>query len=138
MFFTPEHPRFRFGSMVSSGLVAMPLRIGRAAFSRYRALARELERLRWDVTAGRGHVYLMAGSVKPSERARGLGRALMEARLEQAERRSVCAYLETVLPDNVGYFERFGFRTVAKTRVAPPGLGGSLPVWCMVRRSVER
>ena len=59
-------------------------------------------------------VYDLA--VAPERRGEGLGAALVELGLGFARRDEVPAFLETARPENVGFYERLGFRVVAAGR----------------------
>lgn len=74
------------------------------------------------------HWYLALLGVDPTRQGRGLGRALLEPVLTRCDERVECAYLETQKPENLPFYERFGFRVI--DRVTVPG---SPPVWLMWR-----
>jgi ribosomal protein S18 acetylase RimI-like enzyme len=75
------------------------------------------------------HVYLWYLGVDPSMQRRGVGRALMQRVLEDAADSDLQIYLETTKPENVGYYESFGFRTVGDARLVR-----GAHVWFMQRR----
>jgi ribosomal protein S18 acetylase RimI-like enzyme len=85
----------------------------------------------WDWIAGNfpdePFWYLDHIAVKADRRGGGLGAALIHHGLAFAERDGVPAFLETGRPENVGYYERRGFRTVADDD-AP---GGGPHIWFM-------
>jgi predicted N-acetyltransferase YhbS len=56
--------------------------------------------------------HLDSVGVDPQFRGRGIGGALIEFGLAKAKAAGDAACLETGNPRNVGYYERFGFRTV--------------------------
>ena len=56
--------------------------------------------------------YLDMIAVDPARQGRGIGSALMRVGLERAAIGSADAFLETAVPRNVSYYERFGFRVV--------------------------
>ncbi|UFS98083.1 GNAT family N-acetyltransferase [Nocardia huaxiensis] len=55
------------------------------------------------------HWYLAFIGTLPSARGKGFGQALLHSRLERCDAEGVPAYLESSKPDNVPYYERFGF-----------------------------
>src|SRR5919106_22954 len=57
--------------------------------------------------------YLDHIAVETGDRGSGLGTALIQHGLTMADRDGVPAFLETARPENVGYYERWGFRLVA-------------------------
>jgi ribosomal protein S18 acetylase RimI-like enzyme len=58
------------------------------------------------------HWYLNLVAVDPAHQGHGLGAALVEVGLQQARETRAPAFLVAAQPRNVGYYERFGFRTV--------------------------
>ena len=74
------------------------------------------------------HWYLSTIGVAPTEQRRGFGSALIAVMLERADRDGVMTYLETFTPDNVPYYERFGFQ-VTKEDDIPDGPH----MWAMTR-----
>lgn len=64
------------------------------------------------------HWYLAAIGVDPKFQGRGIGSALLRSRFEVCDSARLPVYLETQKPENVPYYERFGFavlHTVAKS-----------------------
>lgn len=55
------------------------------------------------------HWYLTFIGAHPDARGTGVGSALVNHRLAQADRDGVGAYLESSSRENAGYYERFGF-----------------------------
>ncbi len=74
------------------------------------------------------HWYLAVLGVDPSMQGRGLGRALLEPVLDRCDEVLEPAYLETQKPDNLPFYERFGFTVVGEVRVAD-----SPTIWRMWR-----
>lgn len=75
------------------------------------------------------HWYLAIIGSDPSVRGTGLGHALMRSRLDRCDAEYAPAYLESSNPDNVPYYERFGFEVTGELRV-PDGP----PLWAMWRQ----
>jgi GNAT superfamily N-acetyltransferase len=71
--------------------------------------------------------YLDHIGVETEHRGNGVGAALIQHGLAFADRDGVPAFLETGRPENVGYYEGRGFRTVADDD-AP---GGGPHIWFM-------
>ena len=57
------------------------------------------------------HVHLGPIGVDPAAQRRGLGQVLMRHYCERLDRDRVTGYLETDRPENVRFYERFGFQT---------------------------
>jgi len=74
------------------------------------------------------HWYLAMIGSDPQFRGGGFGHALMRSRLDRCDAEYAPAYLESSNPDNIGYYQRFGFEVTAE--IAMPGGGPSLwPMW---------
>lgn len=74
------------------------------------------------------HWYLALLGADPLVRGRGTGTGLLRSGLVRADADRVPVHLETMNEDNVGYYERFGFRVTR--RVGGPGRPTA---YCMVR-----
>jgi GNAT superfamily N-acetyltransferase len=66
------------------------------------------------------HWYLGVLGSDPTFRGGGYAWALMESRLSRCDEEHAPAYLESSKPDNVPYYERFGFRVTGEL-VLPDG-----------------
>lgn len=75
------------------------------------------------------HWYLAAIGSDPSVRGQGFGQVLMRSRLDRCDAEHCPAYLESSKPENIPYYQRFGF-SVTDEIVLPDG-GPSL--WAMWR-----
>jgi GNAT superfamily N-acetyltransferase len=65
------------------------------------------------------HVYLALLGVDPSAQGQGIGKFLLQPRLDHCDENGFPVYLETQKPENLPYYERFGFKvrdTVALER----------------------
>jgi len=74
------------------------------------------------------HWYLPLLGIDPKWQGRGLGTALLNPKLNECDTDGLPAYLETQKPENVPYYERFGFRV---TEVIE--LPSTPPIWLMWR-----
>jgi predicted N-acetyltransferase YhbS len=63
------------------------------------------------------HIHLGPIGVVPEAQGRGIGRRLMERYCEELDQAAVAGYLETDWLENVGFYERFGFRVMGTARV---------------------
>ena len=68
------------------------------------------------------HWYLATLGVRPDHAGRGIGSALLRHRLATIDADGADAYLEASAPPLVGYYERFGFRSLGEVASsgAPP------------------
>jgi GNAT superfamily N-acetyltransferase len=73
------------------------------------------------------HIHLGPIGVAPVWQGRGAGRALMQCYIEQLNEENAAGYLETDRPENVSFYEKFGF-----TIRHQESLIGT-PVWYMWR-----
>jgi GNAT superfamily N-acetyltransferase len=74
------------------------------------------------------HWYLAVIGSDPAVRGQGFGQILMQSRLQRCDAEFCPAYLESSKPENVPYYERFGF-TVTGEIVLPDGGPTLWPMW---------
>jgi ribosomal protein S18 acetylase RimI-like enzyme len=79
--------------------------------------------------AGEGHLHLVFLGVLPAAQGRGVGGALLRARLARADADGVPAYLEASTPRSRALYERHGFRDTGDPILLPDGP----PLWPMWR-----
>ncbi len=122
---SPEQRPHNPVSQFRSGLWAAPARLGIAAWLRRRRLGSAL------ATLDSPHPcwYLNAIGVDPSAQRGGLGSALIKRMLERIDADALPAFLDTSAPDNLGYYQRFGFRVTAEST-----LPNGIPLWGMTRQ----
>ena len=77
--------------------------------------------------------YLNGIRVDPSAQRTGLGSALIDHMLARIDDDGLPAFLDTSAPDNLGYYERFGFRVTAEST-----LPNGTPLWGMTRQPGPR
>ncbi|HXY66416.1 MAG TPA: GNAT family N-acetyltransferase [Mycobacterium sp.] len=74
------------------------------------------------------HWYLAVIGSHTSVRGKGYGQALMRSRLDRVDAEHAPAYLESSKPENVPYYQRFGFEVSGE--IVLPGGGPTLwPMW---------
>jgi GNAT superfamily N-acetyltransferase len=76
------------------------------------------------------HWYLAIIGSDPSARGTGCGHALMRSRLDRCDAEHAPAYLESSNPDNIGYYNRFGFDVTGEITIS----GGGPTLWPMWRQ----
>jgi ribosomal protein S18 acetylase RimI-like enzyme len=74
------------------------------------------------------HWYLAIIGSDPTVRGAGFGQALMRSRLDRCDAEYAPAYLESSNPDNIPYYERFGFEVTGELTV-PDGGPTLWPMW---------
>ncbi|QRN82864.1 GNAT family N-acetyltransferase [Chloroflexota bacterium] len=80
----------------------------------------------------RPHYYLWGLAVEPAKKSLGIGSALMQPLLAQADAQKMPIYLETHDEKNVRYYQKHGF-DLLHTACIPKY---QLSFWCMMRGSV--
>ncbi len=110
-----------------AGLATMPafLRV----FGFRAAAARALQDIMKKAHPEEPHWYLFAIGSDPTVRGQGFGQVLMRSRLDRCDAEYCPAYLESTKPENVPYYERFGF-TVTRELKLP---NGGPTLWAMWR-----
>jgi ribosomal protein S18 acetylase RimI-like enzyme len=73
------------------------------------------------------HWYLATIGSDPSVRGRGFGQALMRSRLSRCDAEHAPAYLESSKPENIPYYQRFGFTVTGEIKI--PGGPTLWPMW---------
>lgn len=74
------------------------------------------------------HWYLAVIGSDPDVRGKGFGQALMASRLDRCDAEHAPAYLESSNPDNVPYYQRFGFEVTGEITL-PDGGPSLVPMW---------
>ncbi len=80
------------------------------------------------------HWYLAVIGSDPTYRGEGYGKALMESGLRRADAEYAPAYLESSNPDNVPYYERFGFEVIGELALPSDSLSAGPTMWAMWRQ----
>ncbi|MCW2561003.1 MAG: family acetyltransferase [Mycobacterium sp.] len=92
----------------------------------------EVEELMKEAHPEEPHWYLAVVGSDPTVRGKGFGQALMRSRLDRCDAEHAPAYLESSNPDNVPYYERFGFGVTGEielpSRDGNPG-PSLVPMW---------
>ncbi len=79
--------------------------------------------------------YLEAAGVRPDLQRAGRGTALIRAALDLVDAGGDDSYLETTKPDNVSYYQRFGFASLREPVPLAPGGPSIYPMLRTARRS---
>ncbi|TFV58439.1 GNAT family N-acetyltransferase [Mycobacterium sp. PS03-16] len=74
------------------------------------------------------HWYLAVIGSDPTVRGGGFGHTLMRSRLDRVDAEYAPAYLESSNPDNIPYYQRFGFEVTGEIRL-PDGGPSMWPMW---------
>ena len=133
LWFPPDSPAPTIEDLDETGIAHVPDRIGPAAWSRFKRMLDHLDALHPEY-APDPHWYLAMIGVDPAWQQRGLGAALLIPALAQADRDGVACYLETPNRENVGFYERHGFRVMAETDIPE----SDVHIWLMRRDPTHR
>ena len=87
------------------------------AFGSQSARGKQVEALMKQHHPEEPHWYLAVIGSDPTYRGQGFGHALMESRLGRVDDEHAAAYLESSNPDNIPYYERFGFEVTSEVEV---------------------
>jgi GNAT superfamily N-acetyltransferase len=82
------------------------------------------------------HWYLAVIGSDPAVRGKGFGQVLMRSRLDRCDAEHAPAYLESSNPDNVPYYQRFGFEVTGEIKLpGRDGIAGPslVPMWRAAR-----
>jgi len=74
------------------------------------------------------HWYLAILGVEPTQQGKGYGSALLQPILQECDRTDTPAYLESSKPDNLPFYNRYGFEQIGLIQV-----GSSPPIFPMLR-----
>jgi ribosomal protein S18 acetylase RimI-like enzyme len=124
----PGATKISFGKRLRSGMSAAPFKLGWAAYRRLLKAFQATKYLHEQIIAA-PHWYLMALGVEPSKQRQKIGGALIRPVLERADEQVIPCHLETWHESNIGFYQKHGFRVVAKKRLSERGPW----LWAMVR-----
>lgn len=114
--------------MIKTGMLTMPLKFGWAGFQRFLAVVNYTEALHKQF-AGGPHWYLWGMGIDPAQQRKGIGSALLQPVLAQADQAGLPCYLETQNAANLSFYQKHGFAVVSDGVVPKE----TLQVWAMVR-----
>jgi ribosomal protein S18 acetylase RimI-like enzyme len=111
--------------MIRSGILRVPFGVGFGPFVLFVGANGIMERIHKQHVP-EPHWYLLVVGVDPELQGRGVGSALIREGLSRADAAACPCYLETSDERNVAFYERYGFRVLAKASLGtggPPGWG---------------
>jgi ribosomal protein S18 acetylase RimI-like enzyme len=118
-------PPGQWRQTVGEQLRAMPRLLATFGLSITRGLV--VEEMMAKVHPEEPHWYLAIIGSDPHVRGKGFGNVLMRSRLDRIDAEHAPAYLESSNPDNVPYYERFGFEVTGE--IAVPDGPRLIPMW---------
>ena len=114
--------------VAAAGLDASPAVLGEEAFGRFMQAMEQIDPLHAEDVPG-PHWHLALIGVDPDSAGTGIGSALMQPVLDQADTDGLPCYLETAEERNVAFYEKHGFTTL-RTGSVP---GTDVQYWTMLR-----
>ncbi len=121
----PGHHKYSVLTLVRSGLWAAPIRLGFAAYRRRHSLGPLLAAL----GPPEPHWYLNVIGVDPTQQRSGAGTVLLRRMLARIDGDGLTAFLDTSEPNNLSYYERFGFQVTIELK-----LPNGIPLWGLTRQ----
>lgn len=107
----PRTPPMSGEAAVAAGFSDLPGIIGENAVKRFADFFAAIEPYHHR-DASDDHWYLAVLGVDPSQQGRGIGHALIQPILAEADAAGVACYLETAQPTNVGFYVTQGFEVL--------------------------
>lgn len=133
VWYPPYHSGVSLWGMIRSGMISIPFRLGRASFKRLTGYLDYTARIHKKTAPG-PHWYLCELGVDPSWQNKGIGGALIEHGLAQADSDDLPCYLETCTERALRFYEKYGFVVVQKCDVPT----GGPCFWSMVREPLRK
>lgn len=110
------------------GALAEVFRMGRSATRRMEHATNYTEKMHKRCIT-EPHWYLLILGIEPAHQGQGIGGRLLRAGLARADASHLPCYLETMNPENVPLYQKFGFKVVEEADIP----GSNVHVWSMVR-----
>jgi ribosomal protein S18 acetylase RimI-like enzyme len=111
---------------IMAGFIKLVLQVNPPSVLRFMEMGNIKGKMRIQIVEGSYYYCDMIG-VDPLLQGHGFGRRMIEAKLREFDKENVPCYLETSKVENVGYYEKFGFRIKQKYRIA------DVDVFCLLR-----
>ncbi|HZR44711.1 MAG TPA: GNAT family N-acetyltransferase [Ktedonobacteraceae bacterium] len=124
----PGSTTMHMGQMLLTGALTSIFKMGSPGLKRL-AIVDDYTRNMHQRCITEPHWYLMVLGVDPKRQGQGIGSKLLSAGIERADASGLPCYLETMNPDNVPLYQKFGF-AVANEGDIPDS---NVHVWGMVR-----
>ena len=116
----PAYPAIRLVGALRTELALLPLHLRPREWLYSLRLSELADRLHRRAAQG-AHWYLLSLGVEPGQKGKGVGQALLQPLLAQADREKAFCYLDTNNMENLRFYERFGFAVVSQGHAIPGG-----------------
>jgi GNAT superfamily N-acetyltransferase len=128
MWLGPKNTTLALIGTLQTGLFLLPLKLSWRELERSMRLADCADRLHKKSVTG-PHWVLYGLGVEPSRQGQGLGYALLEPVLAQADLQALVCYLDTNKEQNIPFYEQNGFKVVGHQQARHTGPH----IWAMLR-----
>lgn len=125
----PGHTKISMWEYIRSGFLLTPFVLVFRNYQRSMECEDFVGLTQIELMKNRPHYYLWGLAVDPRHKAHGVGTALMQPLLTQADVQRMPIYLETHDEKNVRYYQNFGFNLIYTICIPKY----QLPFWCMLR-----
>lgn len=125
----PGRFRVSLWSLLRTGMLATPRRLGAEAMGRFDVVIRLLEEKHAQIMGGAPHWYCWVLGVVPERQGQGMGGVLMRHTFAHADRDALPCYLETTSEHNVRIHGSQGYEVRDTLRVP----GSDVTLYLMVR-----
>lgn len=126
----PGHTKLSLQEFAQNGFLLTPLLMGLRNYRRSMVCEDFVGSTHEALMKDQPHYYLWGLAVDPNQKAKGIGRTLMQPILAKADAQKMPLYLETHDEKNVGYYQKYNFELAMATQIPQY----HLPLWCMVRQ----
>ncbi len=125
----PGHTKISMWEYIQNGFFLTPFVLGFQNYKQSMDCESFVGYTKEKLMKNRPHYYLWGLAVDPSQKAKGIGAALMQPVLAKADARKMPIYLETHDEKNVQYYQKYSFDLIHTVRIPRY----ELPIWCMLR-----
>lgn len=125
----PGNTDFTFKQLLQTGLLRATLVMGLASLLRMMRVADYLEKTKQQVIP-EPHWELMYIGVESSKRGLGIGEALLQPILDQADTEQLAIYLDSMNERNLSFYKRNGFEVATEGQIPK----GGPQFWGMLRK----
>ena len=125
----PGHTKISMWEYIQNGFFLTPFVLGFRNYKQSMDCESFVGYTKEKLMKNRPHYYLWGLAVDPSQKAKGIGAALMQPVMAKADARKMPIYLETHDEKNVQYYQKYSFDLIHTVRIPRY----ELPIWCMLR-----
>lgn len=128
----PGHTKISMWEYIQNGFFLTPFLLGFRNYKQSMDCENFVGYTQEMLMKNRLHYYLWGLAVEPSQKAKGIGKALMRPILAKADAERIPVYLETHDERNIRYYQKHGFGLIHTVRIPKY----ELPIWCMLREPI--